>query len=97
MPCQGSRTPVAGLNYPIPTPWTFLSMERIRGTAGKNRNRLTKKRGNQSVTNRNQLKPKVADGKFYKTDVADREQLLRLIQSIPSPRTPVVSDWRLNE
>ena len=68
-------------------------MARIRETAGKCRNRLKKEGGNQSVTNRNQLKPKAADGKFYKTYVADREQLFRLIQSIPSPRTPVVSDW----
>lgn len=76
-------------------------MERIRGTAGKCRSRLKKEEGegggNHSVTNRNQLKPKAPDGKFYKTDVADREQLFRLIQSIPSPRTSVVSDWRLNE
>ena len=41
-----------------------------------------KKEGNQSVTNCNQLKLKAADGKFYKTDVADQEQLFRLIQSV---------------
>ena len=43
--------------------------------------------GNESVTNCNQLKlvsPK--DGKCYKTDVADTEQLFRIIQSIPSPK-----------
>ena len=45
------------------------------------KNRL-KKEGNQSVTNCNQLKLKAADGKFYKTDVADQEQLFRLIQSV---------------
>lgn len=49
------------------------------------KNRL-KKEGNQSVTNCNQLKMQSADGKFYKTDVADVEQLFRLIQSIPSPK-----------
>lgn len=49
------------------------------------KNRL-KKEGNQSVTNCNQLKMRSADGKFYKTDVADIEQLFRLIQSIPSPK-----------
>ena len=45
-----------------------------------------KKEENQSVTNCNQLRLKAADGKFYKTDVADQEQLFRLIQSIPSPK-----------
>ena len=49
------------------------------------KNRL-KKEGNQSVTNCNQLKMQSADGKLYKTDVADVEQLFRLIQSIPSPK-----------
>ena len=45
------------------------------------------KEGNESVTNCNQLKlvsPK--DGKRYKTDVADQQQLFRIIQSIPSPK-----------
>lgn len=41
------------------------------------------KEGNESVTNCNQLKMQSADGKFYLTDVADTEQLFRLIQSIP--------------
>ncbi len=49
------------------------------------KNRL-KKEGSQLVTNCNQLKMQAADGKFYKTDVADTEQLFRLIQSIPSPK-----------
>ena len=40
--------------------------------------------GNESVTNCHQLKLEAADGKKYKTDVADFEQLFRLIQSIPS-------------
>lgn len=44
------------------------------------------KEGNQSVTKCNQLKMESSDGKFYLTDVADTEQLLRLIQSIPSPK-----------
>jgi hypothetical protein len=43
------------------------------------KNRL-KKEGNQSVTNCNQLKMQSADGKFYKTDVADVGQIFRLIQ-----------------
>jgi hypothetical protein len=50
------------------------------------KNRL-KKEGNELVTNCNQLKMQSSDGKFYKTDVADVEQLFRLIQSIPSPKT----------
>ena len=45
-----------------------------------------KKEGSQLTTNCSQLKMKSADGKFYKTDVADTEQLFRLIQSIPSPK-----------
>ena len=56
------------------------------------KNRL-KKEGNQSVTNCNQLKLKAADGKFYKTDVADQEQLFRLIQSIPSPKAEPFEVW----
>jgi len=51
------------------------------------------KEGNESVTNCNQLKMKSADGKFYKTDVADTEQLLRLIQSIPSPKAEPFKQW----
>ena len=56
------------------------------------KNRL-KKEGNRSVTNCNQLKLKAADGKFYKTDVADQEQLFRLIQSIPSPKAEPFKVW----
>ncbi len=56
------------------------------------KNRL-KKEGNQSVTNCNQLKMQSADGKFYKTDVADVEQLFRLIQSIPSPKAEPFKLW----
>jgi hypothetical protein len=52
-----------------------------------------KKEGNESVTNCNQLKMQSAEGKFYKTDVADTEQLLRLIQSIPSPKAEPFKLW----
>jgi hypothetical protein len=45
------------------------------------------------VTNCNQLKMQSADGKFYKTDVADTEQLFRLIQSIPSPKAEPFKLW----
>ena len=44
------------------------------------------KEGSQMATDCSQLKMQSTDGKFYKTDVADTEQLLRLIQSIPSPK-----------
>ena len=50
--------------------------------------------GNESVTNCNQLKLKSAkDGKRYKTDVANTEQLLRLIQSIPSKKAEPFKLW----
>ena len=42
-----------------------------------------KQEGSQVATNCSQLKMLASDGKYYKTDVADTEQLLRLIQSIP--------------
>lgn len=42
------------------------------------------KEGNQSVTNCNQLKMQSSEGKFFKTDVADTEQIFRIIQSILS-------------
>lgn len=51
------------------------------------------KEGNQSVTNCNQLKMESSDGKFYKTDVGDVGQLLRLIQSIPSPKAEPFKQW----
>lgn len=52
-----------------------------------------KKEGSQLATNCSQLKLQSADGKFYKTDVADTEQLFRLIQSIPSPKAEPFKLW----
>ena len=52
-----------------------------------------KKEGSQLATNCSQLKMQSADGKFYKTDVADSEQLFRLIQSIPSPKAEPFKLW----
>ena len=52
-----------------------------------------KKEGSELTTNCSQLKMQSADGKFYKTDVADTEQLLRLIQSIPSPKAEPFKQW----
>jgi len=52
-----------------------------------------KKEGNESVTNCHQLKLVAADGKRYLTDVADTEQLFRLIQSVPSPKAEPFKQW----
>lgn len=52
-----------------------------------------KKEGSELVTNCNQLKLQSSDGKFYKTDVSDTEQLFRLIQSIPSPKAEPFKLW----
>lgn len=52
-----------------------------------------KKEGSQLATNCSQLKMQSTDGKFYKTDVADTEQLFRLIQSIPSPKAEPFKLW----
>lgn len=52
-----------------------------------------KAEGSQMTTNCSQLKMQSADGKFYKTDVADIEQLFRLIQSIPSPKAEPFKLW----
>jgi len=51
------------------------------------------KEGNESVTNCNQLKMLSSDGKYYKTDVADTEQLFRIVQSIPSPKAEPFKRW----
>lgn len=52
-----------------------------------------KKEGSELATNCSQLKLLSSDGKYYKTDVADTEQLLRLIQSIPSPKAEPFKMW----
>ncbi len=52
-----------------------------------------KKEGSQLATNCSQLKLQSSDGKFYKTDVADTEQLFRLIQSIPSKKAEPFKLW----
>ena len=52
-----------------------------------------KKEGSQLSENIGQLKMKSSDGKFYKTDVADTEQLFRLIQSVPSPKAEPFKLW----
>lgn len=52
-----------------------------------------KSEGNETVTNCHQLKMKAADGKMRKTDCASTEQLLRLIQSIPSKKAEPFKQW----
>jgi len=49
--------------------------------------------GNETVTNCNRLKMPAPDGKMRMTDVANTEQLLRLIQSIPSPKAEPFKLW----
>lgn len=59
--------------------------------------RVLKKRlsdeGNETVTNCNALKMTAADGKQRLTDVADTEQILRLIQSVPSKKAEPIKQW----
>ncbi len=59
--------------------------------------RVLKKRlseeGNETVTNCNAFKMKATDGKMRLTDAADAEQLLRMVQSIPSPKAEPFKQW----
>ena len=52
-----------------------------------------KEEGNETVTNCHQLKLRATDGKMRLTDVANTEQLLRIIQSVPSPRAEPFKLW----
>jgi hypothetical protein len=65
-------------------------------TARKYWNKLKerlKREGSESVTNCHQLKLESADGKKYLTDVADPKTLLRIIQSVPSPKAEPIKLW----
>ena len=65
-------------------------------TARKYWNKLKqrlKEEGNETVTNCHQLKMKADDGKMRMTDVADTEQLFRLIQSMPSKKAEPFKQW----
>ena len=65
-------------------------------TARKYWNKLKqrlKEEGNETVTKCHQLKMKASDGKMRLTDVADTEQLFRIIQSIPSPKAEPFKQW----
>lgn len=66
-----------------PNPRKYWSVLKVR----------LKAEGSQLATNCSQLKMQSADGKFYLTDVADTEQLFRLIQSIPSPKAEPFKLW----
>ncbi|MFC1546381.1 BRO family protein [bacterium] len=69
-----------------------IDYQKARKYWNKLKERLNKE-GNQSVTNCHQLKLQANDGKYYKTDVADVETLLRLIQSVPSPKAGPIKLW----
>ena len=56
------------------------------------KNRL-RKEGSKSVTDCNRLKLPAADGKSYLTDIASAETLLRLVQSVPSPKAEPIKLW----
>ncbi len=81
--------------------WFFSIIDVIEILTGTERGRKywndlktkLKKEGSELSEKIGQLKMESADGKFYKTDVADVEQLLRLIQSIPSPKAEPFKQW----
>lgn len=81
--------------------WYFSIIDVIEILTGTDRGRKywsdlktkLKKEGSELSEKIGQLKLQSADGKFYKTDVADTEQLLRLIQSIPSPKAETFKQW----
>ncbi|HEY1062178.1 MAG TPA: Bro-N domain-containing protein [Daejeonella sp.] len=74
---------VIGVLTDSPNPRKYWSVLKMR----------LKAEGSQLTTNCSQLKMESADGKKYLTDVADTEQLFRLIQSIPSPKAEPFKLW----
>jgi len=81
--------------------WYFSVIDVIEILTGTDRGRKywndlktkLKKEGSELSEKIGQLKMQSSDGKFYKTDIADTEQLLRLIQSIPSPKAEPFKQW----
>ena len=69
-----------------------LDYQTARKYWNKLKERLSKE-GSQSVTNCHRLKLPAADGKNYFTDVATAETLLRLVQSVPSPKAEPIKLW----
>ena len=78
-----SITDVIGVLTESPNPRKYWSVLKTR----------LKKEGSELATNCSQLKMQSTDGKFYFTDVADTEQLFRLIQSIPSQKAEPFKLW----
>jgi hypothetical protein len=74
---------VVGVLTDSPNPRKYWSVLKTR----------LKAEGSELATNCSQLKMLSADGKYYKTDVADTEQLFRLIQSVPSPKAEPFKLW----
>ena len=81
--CYFSIVDVVAILTDSPNPRKYWSVLKTR----------LKKEGSELATNCSQLKMQSADGKYYKTDVADTEQLLRLIQSVPSPKAEPLKQW----
>jgi len=81
--------------------WYFSVIDVIEALTGTDRPRKywndlktkLKKEGSELSEKIGQLKMRSADGKFYQTDVADTAQILRLIQSIPSPKAEPFKQW----
>lgn len=70
-----------------------LTESKAAGAYWRKLKQRLKAEGNQTVTNCHSLKMTAADGKKRMTDVADTEQLLRIIQSIPSPKAEPFKAW----
>lgn len=95
-------------NYKVRTSWDnekeiwYFSVVDIVGILSESKNpnnywkvlkNRLRKEGSQLVTTCNQLKMQSSDGKYYKTDVLDTEGVLRLVQSIPSPKAEPFKLW----
>lgn len=74
---------IVGILTDSPNPRKYWSVLKTR----------LRKEGSQLTTNCSQLKMQSADGKFYNTDVLDTEGILRLVQSIPSPKAEPFKLW----